>query len=104
MAEIVNRRLIEKYVLKIKKSEASFQKDYTSANFVFLVLFGIGFMCIVIYYKYCMKEKEKRRAKRLEEARRLEEEAMRPPPSVLDSPPKALSPHQIRNVSIAPLK
>jgi flagellar biosynthesis/type III secretory pathway M-ring protein FliF/YscJ len=65
----VDLELIQKFIKKNKKHEVKIKSDILSTNLVFAFLFVIGFMFIIIYYKYI----EKKREKEIEE-KKIEEE------------------------------
>ena len=65
----VDLELIQKFIKKNKKHEVKIKSDILSTNLDFAFLFVIGFMFIIIYYKYI----EKKREKEIEE-KKIEEE------------------------------
>jgi hypothetical protein len=53
----VNLELIQKFIKKNKSQEIKIKRDIVSINLVFAFLFIIGFMFMIIYYKYIEKKR-----------------------------------------------
>jgi flagellar biosynthesis/type III secretory pathway M-ring protein FliF/YscJ len=68
--KFIDMDLIQHFVKKSKVKERKIQKEVYSAHLVFVVLFLLGFMGIIIFYKYL----EKKRRREAEEEKHAEEE------------------------------
>ncbi len=75
--KFVDLDLIHKFVKKSKVQELKIKKDIYSTNFVFFFIFIIGFMGVIILFRYMEKqrlEKERKEEEQREEERRRAEE------------------------------
>jgi len=57
----VDMKLIQKFIQKNKKREIVVQQEINSTNVVFLALLFIGFLGMIIFYKYLEKSFEKKK-------------------------------------------
>ncbi len=71
--KFIDMDLIQHFVKKSKVKERKIQKEVYSAHLVFFVLFLLGFMGIIIFYKY-LEKKRRREAEEVEEKKHMEEE------------------------------
>jgi hypothetical protein len=85
-ADFVDLDLIHKFVKKNKVKELKIKKDINSIHFVFFFIFIVGFMGVIIFFRYLEKkrllkiEKEKEEAERKERERALELSLLSLPP------------------------
>jgi predicted membrane protein len=72
----INLELIKNFIKKNKSNESKIKSDILSINIVFAFLFIIGFMFMIIYFKYIEKKRVSNIEKSTEEQekKKIEEE------------------------------